>query len=69
MAEFTPKALPYAERLEKVQRIIRAAQYRYDPKIALRELCEALAEMATALQEREQERQSRPAPGGQEAHP
>jgi hypothetical protein len=58
MVNFVPKPLPYAERLEKVQRILKAATHRTDSKLALRELCEALAELTTALQEREQASQS-----------
>jgi hypothetical protein len=40
--------------LVKVQRIIKAVQFRTDPKLAIHELCEALAELTTALREREQ---------------
>jgi hypothetical protein len=53
-AEFTPKPLPYDERLLKAQRILKAATFRYDQKLAMRELCEAIAEITTALIEREQ---------------
>jgi hypothetical protein len=52
-AEFIPKALPYLERLQKVQRILRAATFRTDQRLAIRELCEALNEITTALLERE----------------
>jgi hypothetical protein len=36
-----------------VQRIARSAQYRTDPKLAIRELCEAMAELITTILERE----------------
>jgi hypothetical protein len=42
------------ERLEKAQRILKAAQHRTDTRLQLRELCEALGELTTALLEREQ---------------
>jgi hypothetical protein len=53
-AEFVPKPLPYLERLQKAQRIVRIATHRPDQRLAVRELCEALAEITTALLEREQ---------------
>ncbi len=53
-AEFIPKPLPYVEHLQKVQRILRSAQFRTDQRLALRELCEALTELTTGLLEREQ---------------
>jgi hypothetical protein len=52
-AEYIPKPLPYIERLQKVQRILRSAQFRTDQRLAIRELCEALAELTTGLLERE----------------
>lgn len=54
MPNFAPKPLSYTERLLKAHRTVKAAQYRADPKLALRELCEALVEVTTALLEREQ---------------
>jgi hypothetical protein len=53
MSNFVPKPLTYPERLLKAHRTVKAAQYRTDPKLALRELCEALVEITTALLERE----------------
>jgi hypothetical protein len=53
MPEFS-KPLSYTEHLQKVQRLARSAQYRTDPKLAIRELCEALAEITDALLAREQ---------------
>jgi hypothetical protein len=48
MPEFVrPSA--YLARLELVQRLVKSAQYRTDPKLAVRELCEALLEMSGAL--------------------
>jgi hypothetical protein len=64
MAEFTPKPLPYDERLAKAQRTVKAAQHRADPRLAIRELCEAIGELITALQEREQTPKAPPASGG-----
>lgn len=49
-----PKMLHYVPRLEKVVRIVKAAQFRVDQKLATRELCEALLELAGALLDREQ---------------
>ncbi len=43
----------YAGKLALVQRLARSAQYRTDPKLAVRELCEAMAELTAALLERE----------------
>jgi hypothetical protein len=51
---FSPKPLSYTERLVKAHRTIKAAQYRADPKLQVRELCEGLVELTTALLEREQ---------------
>jgi hypothetical protein len=39
--------------LALVQRLVRSAQFRTDPKLAVRELCEAMGELTTALLERE----------------
>ena len=60
-AEFIPKSLPYVERLQKVQRILRSAQFRTDQRLAIRELCEALIELTTGLLEREQGEPTTPA--------
>jgi len=49
-----PKPLPYLGRLQKAQRLVKSALYRSDPKLAVRELCESLEEITTALIEREQ---------------
>jgi hypothetical protein len=63
MVNFVPKPLPYLERVEKAQRIIKAAQHRVDAKLALRELCEAMLELTTALLEREQASKAPPDAG------
>jgi hypothetical protein len=52
MAELSRPAT-YAGKLALVQRLVKSAQYRSDPKIAVRELCEALGELTAALLERE----------------
>jgi hypothetical protein len=58
----------YLERLLFAQRVVKAAQFRADPKLAVRELCEAIAELTTALVEREQSQGGRPsAPAGPQA--
>ena len=68
-AEFVPKPLSYVERLQKVQRILRSAQFRTDQRLAIRELCEALTELTTGLLEREHGEDSaqaiQPAPSSQ----
>jgi hypothetical protein len=43
----------YAGKLALVQRLVRSAQFRTDPKLAIRELCEAMGELTAALLERE----------------
>ena len=48
-----PKPLSYVARLQKIQRLVRSAQFRTDQKLAIRELCEAIAELADGLLERE----------------
>jgi hypothetical protein len=45
--------LPYAGRIARAHRIAKAAQFRTDAKLALRELCEALVDVTEALLERE----------------
>ena len=49
-----PKPLPYLGRLQKAQRLVKSALYRHDAKLAVRELCEAIDELTSALIEREQ---------------
>lgn len=44
----------YLDRLLFAQRVVKSAQFRADPKLAVRELCEAILELTTALVEREQ---------------
>ena len=73
MAELS-RPTTYAGRLALVQRLVKAAQYRTDPKLAVRELCEALGELTTALLEREGTPAASPAaapgsPGGAAAQP
>jgi hypothetical protein len=51
--EFVPKPQSYIDRVTKALRIVKIAQYRPDQRLAVRELCEAVLELATALQERE----------------
>jgi hypothetical protein len=48
-----PRPTTYTGKLALVQRLVRSAQFRTDPKLAVRELCEAMAELTTALLERE----------------
>jgi hypothetical protein len=57
-----PKPLPYTGRLQKAQRLVKSALYRSDPKLAVRELCEAIDELTTALLDREQGQSSSPPP-------
>jgi hypothetical protein len=52
-AAFVPKPLPYGERLVKAHRIVKAASFRNDQRLAIREICEALTEILTALLDRE----------------
>jgi hypothetical protein len=53
MAELS-RPTTYLGKLELAQRFVKAAQYRTDPKLAVRELCEAIGELVTALIEKEQ---------------
>jgi hypothetical protein len=55
-----PKALPYLGRLQKAQRLVKSALYRSDPKLAVRELCEAIDELTIALLDREQGQSTAP---------
>jgi hypothetical protein len=48
-----PKPLSYVARLQKVQRLVRSAQFRSDQRLAIRELCEAIGELTDGLLERE----------------
>jgi hypothetical protein len=60
------KPTGYVGRIAYAQRLVKSAQFRTDPKLAVRELCEALGEVLAALQEREQGQQSsggQPDPG------
>jgi len=60
-----PKPLPYLGRLQKAQRLVKSALYRSDAKLAVRELCEAIDEMVTALLDREQGQQPQAGPSPQ----
>jgi hypothetical protein len=53
----------YLGKLQFAQRVVKAAQYRPDTKQAVRELCEAVLELANALIDREEGRDAPPAPG------
>ncbi|HLJ92437.1 MAG TPA: hypothetical protein VKU02_04515 [Gemmataceae bacterium] len=48
-----PRPTTYAGKLALAQRLVRSAQFRTDPKLAVRELCEGLGELIAALLERE----------------
>ncbi len=43
----------YVDRLLFAQRLVKSAQFRTDPKLAVRELCEAIGELTAALLDRE----------------
>ena len=62
MAEFS-RPTAYIDKLLFVQRTVKSATFRNNKEIALRELCEAMTELANALVEREQARLQ--AEGGQ----
>lgn len=47
----------YIDKLLYGQRVVKAAQYRHDPKQAIRELCEGMAEVIAALVDREHGRE------------
>jgi hypothetical protein len=51
----------YLEKLQFAQRVVRGAKFRNDPKQALRELCEGVYELVTALIIREEGREGAPA--------
>ena len=44
-----PRPTTYAGKLALVQRLVRSAQFRTDPKLAVRELCEAMNELTAAF--------------------
>jgi hypothetical protein len=52
MPEYSRPAT-YLGKLEFAERVAKAAQFRADPKQALRELCEAFNELVAALLDRE----------------
>jgi hypothetical protein len=58
-----PPKLSYPAMLQKVQRLVRSAQFRTDQKLAIRELCEAIGELADGLLEREHA--ANPPPAGE----
>jgi hypothetical protein len=45
----------YVGRIALVERLAKSASYRTDPKLTVRELCEALVELSGALLQRAQE--------------
>jgi hypothetical protein len=47
------KPTTYTGRLAYAQRLVKSAQFRTDAKLAVRELCEAIGEITTALLDRE----------------
>jgi len=51
------RPVTYVSKLEFVQRLVKSAQFRTDPKLAVRELCEAMAELSVALLEKDREEQ------------
>jgi hypothetical protein len=53
MAAELSRPTTYAGKLALAQRLVKSAQFRTDPKLAVRELCEAIGEIAAALLERE----------------
>ena len=63
------RPVTYVDKLLFAQRTVKAAQFRVDQKQALRELCEAFAELLVALLDREQGREVKPnaAPAEQKA--
>ena len=69
MAELS-RPTTYTGKLALVQRLVKSAQYRNDPKLAVRELCEAIGELTTALLEREPAQEGAPAgPAGDKPPP
>jgi hypothetical protein len=59
----------YLEKLQFAQRVVRGAKFRNDQKQALRELCEGVYELVTALLNREEGQQGSPAAGKPEEKP
>jgi len=53
MPEFS-RPTTYLEKLRFAERVIKTAQFRSDPRQAIRELCEGMGELVVALIEREQ---------------
>ncbi len=51
------RPVTYVGKLEFVQRLAKSAQFRSDPKLAVRELCEAIGELTTALLDKDHEEQ------------
>ena len=54
----------YIDKLRFAERVVKAAQFRSDPRQAVRELCEAITELVTALIEREEG--PKPVPGSEQ---
>jgi hypothetical protein len=52
MPDFS-RPVTYVEKLRFAERVVKAAQFRHDQKQAVRELCEAMTELISALLERE----------------
>ena len=61
--------ITYIDKLLYGQRVVKAAQFRHDPKQAIRELCDGMAEVIAALVAREQGREVHPVPGQPEQKP
>ena len=55
MPEYT-RPTAYIDKLQFVQRTVKAASFRNDKNLAIRELCEAMTELSNALIDREQAR-------------
>jgi hypothetical protein len=68
MSDFTGPAT-YLEKLKFAQRVIRGAKFRNDQKQALRELCEGVFEVVTALLDREEGREVAPGEPNKKAAP
>jgi len=52
MPEFS-RPVTYIDKLRFAERVAKGAQFRHDQKQAVRELCEAMSELISALLERE----------------
>jgi hypothetical protein len=68
MAEITGPG-SYLDKLLFAQRVVKAAQFRFDQKQSIRELCEGVAELISALVDREQGREARADPPEQKPSP